>query len=184
MEENITQLPAPEDERDRIWEENHKKITECIGLFLKEKNTTPSISYIVSVTQLNWRTVKKHIQEFSAAPAFKEEAGKYRLMTSEILGKISSHALYGNVKAARLFMELMGMLKTNQVVNNNFINGQTNYIEVNGVKITREVINGLSRLERLQIEDIISASLHNKELEAAMKEESTVQKSESSTTKI
>ncbi len=166
MEEEITLLPSTEGNNDLIWEENHKKITECIRTVLKEKGTMPSISFIVSDTQLNYRTVKKHLAEFSTAPAFKEEVGKYRLMVCAVLNKLSCYAIQGDMKAARLFLELMGMIKTNK----NFVNGQDNYVEVNSVKITDEVINNLNHTEKVMIENVIYASAHNRGLVAEIEE--------------
>jgi hypothetical protein len=146
-----------EDERDRVWEKNHKKITECIRDALRVKKGMPSISYIVQGTGLNRKTVRKHVQEFSTTHAFKEHSGKYKLMVGEIMDTLCSLALSNNIKAARLYMELMGMLKTSQVVNHNFINKQTNYVQVNGIEITEEIIKALSPEELKQIEHILVA---------------------------
>ena len=90
-------LSDPNDERDRMWERNHKKIAECIHDSLKRKDGMPSISHIVLRTKLNRKTVRKHIQEFGTTPAFKEQTDKYKIMAGEIMNHLCYMAFSGNV---------------------------------------------------------------------------------------
>ena len=52
-------------------------------------------------------------------------------------------------------MVLMGMLKSSQVLNQNFINKQTNYVQINGIELTEEKIKSLNKEQLMQIEGIL-----------------------------
>src|SRR5581483_9681031 len=99
----------------------------------------------------------------------KEYTRKYNLMITEILNQVCSQALYGNVKASRLFMELMGLLKTNQVVNNNFINRQNNIVQLNNIQLTDELIKNLNPDQVEQIERIIESEGYTATVKELMK---------------
>jgi hypothetical protein len=150
------EVSTPAEERERLWEENHKKVAGCIAKCLKSKEGLPTINRIAELTGLCRRTISRHIREFDTAPSFREQRMKYVFMISEIMNTLCGMALRQDVRAARLYMELMGMLKTDRVVNNNFINErQTSHVQLNGIDLSEEMISNLSEQEKKQIVAIL-----------------------------
>jgi len=153
-------LADPIDERDRMWERNHKKIAECIRDSLYHQKVMPTVSYIVLHTNLHRNTVRKHLKEFGTTPGFKEQTAKYKVVIGELMNKLGTMGLSGNISAIRLYMELMGMIKTSHIVNQNFVNTQTNYVQINGIELTEEKIKALTKEQLLQIESILNPNIN------------------------
>lgn len=157
-------LPEAERELDaeqsRQWEENHRKITECIHSNMQTKYGTPTVTYIAEKTSLSRPTVRKHLQCFYEQPDFKQHTAIYKLMSTSVLRLLYSQSMYGNVKAARLYMELMGIIKTGRtVVNNNFAGGWKEQLNVNGIELTEELLDSLNPEYKEKIESILKEAV-------------------------
>lgn len=148
-------LPDKTLERNITWEENHLQIIACIKKYILQERRTPSIITIAETTGLSAKTVRKHIKDFSNDPAFEEYTSTFKLMVSDVLREVCAMALRGDIKAARLFLEFMGIVKTNNTINNNIVNTQHNYMQINGIPIDEKLIDKLSIEQCNQIEAIL-----------------------------
>lgn len=124
--ESTTSRPAHEldKEQQHQWDENHKIIMECIHDYMRRHDGVPTLRYIAEQTGLNRKTISKHLNGFMQMPDFKEHTGIYKMMASNVLGHLYSLAMLGEVKAARLYMQLIGIINNNTIVENNFLTGR------------------------------------------------------------
>ena len=99
------------------------------------------------------------MRSFTAQPDFTEHAAIYKLMVTDILRQLYSQSIYGSVKAARLYMEVMGVLKSGMVVNQNFLNASQDKLKINEVAITQEVINKLEPATQERILEMIERNV-------------------------
>jgi hypothetical protein len=149
--------PAQEldSQQSHQWEENHLKIIDCVHKYMQSNYRTPSITFISESTGISRPTVSKHMRSFTAQPDFTEHAAIYKLMVTDILRQLYSQSIYGSVKAARLYMEVMGILKSGMVVNQNFLNGSQDKLKINEVAVTQEVIDKLEPTTRERLLEMI-----------------------------
>jgi hypothetical protein len=77
-------------------------------------------------------------------------------MSDRVLAKVYKYAMNGEVKAARLYFEVMGNLG-NQSGLNSTINTQNNYIQINQTKLSQETIKYLSPEQLNQIEAVLQS---------------------------
>lgn len=146
-------------EQSRQWDENHKAIMDCIHKYMQSNFQTPTIAYVAEKTGLSRPTVRKHIRNFSTQPNFEDHTAIYKFMTTSILRQLYSQAMYGEVRAARLYLELMGVIKNNQVVNNNFIMCKQPTLKLDAVEINEEFIENLSPTVRTKLEDVLKEGI-------------------------
>jgi hypothetical protein len=79
-------------------------------------------------------------------------------MMDEVITRICRMAVYGDLKASRLYLELMGAINgKGTVVNTNIVNG-INAVTVNGHTLSDEMIQGLSKENLNQLEEFIKAA--------------------------
>ena len=143
-------------EQSRQWEENHLKIIDCIRKHMQSKYRTPTVTVIAQETGLSRPTIRKHMREFATEPDFREHANLYKMLTTDVLRLLYAQVTYGNMRAARLYLEIMGVLKYNAVVNNNFLySAPATTPTVNEMEITQELIDSLNDASRDTIVDII-----------------------------
>lgn len=162
MEENKEILQVSSDkpqeldsEQNRVWEENHKKIMECIQEHLSDKRTTPTISHIAETTNLSRVTVSKHIQNIYHAPEYTDHMAIHNFMASGVFEKLAVQAMHGSVSAARLYMQLLGIIKTERTqVNNTLIYGEKK-LKIEDVELTEELINNLDPQYRYKIAELL-----------------------------
>jgi hypothetical protein len=79
-------------------------------------------------------------------------------MTSKILAKLFSFAVQGNVRAAKLYLDAVG----NIVQPATIIENQNNYIQINGLTITQELVEKLPPAQLAQLTATMEAlALHS-----------------------
>ncbi|HXP51556.1 MAG TPA: hypothetical protein VN922_16485 [Bacteroidia bacterium] len=162
MEElnNTEQDPVPtsdEERKELIWEVNHEKITEAMR-YLQRKQVKTTITNIAKLTGLTRKTIYKHLNESAPKPIQKTMGGVNKFMMEEVVEHLCRKACYGDVKAARLYLELMGVIKrSHNTINTNLINN-TNAIMVNGLAFTEEMVQGLSPENLAQLEEFVKAA--------------------------
>jgi predicted transcriptional regulator len=144
-------------ENDSAWEENHDKIVACIRQ-LNSFSGRPTISRIARDTGLTRATIYKHLNEFQTHQVFKGSTKVHRLMMSELMTHLCGSALCGDVKAARLYFEVMGVIKTGKNVNTNILNQNSNAITVNGNVFTEEMVHNLSPENLSELEKFVKAA--------------------------
>jgi len=148
-------------EQSRQWDENHQKIMQCIHRYMQSNYGTPTITFIAEKVGLSRLTVRRHMQNFHEQPNFKEHTAMYKLMATSVLRQLYSQCMYGNVKASRLYMELMGVIQTGRTtVNNNFVGGwKEEQLKLNEVEITEELIDNLKPEYKTKIESLLKEAI-------------------------
>lgn len=149
------------DTKNQLWESNHCEITKAISDFILHYGKMPTKNQIAAETGLSRQTIHKHLKDYSTHPIYAEEMQKFRFMADSVLSKVYKMAVSGdsdNVRAARLYFEVVGCLGGHNAMNTT-INTQNNYIQINQTKFTQETIKQLSAEQVSQIEDILKHAL-------------------------
>ena len=146
----------PESVKNNIWENNHLKITGGITNLMNENGIMPCKSQLAEKTGLSPQTINKHLKEYSSNPQFIGQEEQFRFMKERILARVFHFALHGDMKAAKLFLEIINN-QGEQKPPNTLIQNQTNYIQINGTILSQELIKQLSPEQLSQIESIIKA---------------------------
>ena len=141
--------------RNQLWEHNHYKITAGISRLMEENGNMPTKNQIATEVGLSRQTISKHLKEYQTHPLFVEERMKFKFMADNVLAKVYNIAVScGDIKAARLYFEVMGYLG-NQPGQNNTFNTQNNFIHINQFKLTQESIKQLAPQQIDQIEGVL-----------------------------
>ena len=144
-----------DDERNITWETNHQKIISAISKSLRAYMVSPpTVTDISKMTGLSRKTVYMHLNEYSDNPVYAKRTEMFGAMKFDVMMRMCSAALAGDIKAARLYLELTGSLKPENKINNNFISNSSN-IQVNGITLNQQVLQNLSPGQLKQIEEII-----------------------------
>jgi DNA-binding phage protein len=143
-----------DDTKNQLWESNHIVILNTISIFMQDYARMPSVVEIATKTGLSRQTVNKHLDSFKSHPLHKQQIERFRLMSSAVLAKVYQHAMSGNIKAARLYFSVMGMLD-NDETNKTQIENQNNYIQINGMVLSQEAVKQLQPEQLKTIESIL-----------------------------
>ncbi len=139
------------------WEMNHEKILRTIRN-IQSMGFKPSITSIAFEAGLSRTTVYKHLQEDTLLPVYKTYTQMHKFMLNDVLMEITEKACRGDVKAARLYFEIMGIIKrVNTVIDTDRLQGNDT-IAVNGHKLTDEMVKKLSPENLLQLEEFIKTA--------------------------
>ncbi len=147
-----------DDCKNQLWEYNHNQITYAISTLIQESNRMPSKNEIALKAELSRQTVHKHLQEYLSHPLYLQHIEQFRFLTSKVLAKVFHFAVNGNMKAARLYFDVMGNLN-GQLTNKTSIQNQNNYIQINGVILNQEVVKRLNTEQLNTIETILKTAL-------------------------
>jgi hypothetical protein len=140
-------------EQSLNWEKNHKKILAYVREYMRMENQTPTVADIADKTGISRPTVYKHLQSFSSTAEFAGHASIFKVMVTDVVRLLYRQCCNGNIHAARLYLETMGVLKTGKTVNNNFIN--RNSLKVNDIELNEDVLQTLNEEQLKQIEEIV-----------------------------
>jgi len=160
---NMLQDLAPfikdENLNNDIWNTNHEQINQAIANFLQKYGTMPSSNRIAKETGLTRVTVTRHLKEYREHPQYAERVDNYRFMKSDVMAKVLAQAVEGDLKAAKLYFELLDRdMKPSEISNRKPIN-QNNFIQINGVVISQETLEHIEPEQLKQIETIFRTSL-------------------------
>ena len=97
-------------ERNRTWESNHITITKAMAKLVRKYERVPYTTEIAEMTGLSRKTVHLHQKEFGKEKLIREEVGQFRFMANRVLGKLMELSMDGNVRAAKLSLEIMGVI--------------------------------------------------------------------------
>jgi hypothetical protein len=143
-----------DDFKNKRWQSNHINITNSISKLMKDYGRMPSVVEISNEAQLSRQTVNRHMKEYSTDHLFAEELNKFKFMSTKVLAKVFSFAVNGDVKAAKLYFEMVGGIGI-KADNTTFVQNQlNNFIVVNGMVIKQGAIKKLNPQQLIQIEDI------------------------------
>ncbi|MBI2721964.1 MAG: hypothetical protein HYX39_07300 [Bacteroidetes bacterium] len=154
--------------KNQLWEINHTNITCAIATLIQEYGRMPVATEIATTTNLSRQTVHKHLKEYSNHPLFLEQMAVTQFMTSKVLAKVFHFAVNGDMQAAKLYLNAMGVFNQTQsnkgltVVaefgssqNNTLIQKQNNFIQINNTVLSEDIINQLNPDQLKQIEEIV-----------------------------
>ena len=140
-----------EDVRNTTYEANHIIITSCIHNFLLEYRRFPTMSMIQKKTKLSRQTVYNHLKYGINSKHNKLVKGANEIMSLNALSKLYLIGIEDrNVNALKHFIQLSGIVSTNQTTNVN------NYIQTNNLRISNEDFNNLPSEIILEVEQFIS----------------------------
>lgn len=144
------------DTRNQLWEANHYWITNSISKHIEEYGKMPTKNEIAKDTGLSRQTVHKHLRKFNEHPMYAEQIQQFKFAADWVLAKVIKMAVagQGNVKAARLYFEVMGYLNNGQSSGNTLIKNQNNYIQINGMILSQDKIQSLKPEQIKLIEEI------------------------------
>jgi len=142
----IAPVMAPEFKGD-IWEYNQLVITEAIGDYMRQYGIMPTASHIADETGLCRQTVATHLKEYKRRPEFAAQADQFKFMAPQVLANVFKFAVRGDMRAAKLYFEMIGT-KNPDVTHNN-------YIQINNTILSQENLTRLTTEQLNQIEGII-----------------------------
>ena len=126
---------------------------------IEETGKMPTKNEIASKTGLSRQTVFKHLKEYDSNPLYSNQIQQFRFMADRVLAKVIKMAVAGegNIKAARLYFDVMGSSFNGQSPNNTLIQNQNNYIQINGTVLSQETLKQLSPEQLNQIEKVLKS---------------------------
>lgn len=142
----------PEKKRNQIWEINHNNITNAITDYVQTCGGMPTKTRIAEYTGLSRQTVDKHLKEFQTSPLFKEIDEQFKFMIPKVMAEVLRQAINGDIRAAKLFLEVSGGNRTKTRIKN-----QNNFIQINGIELTEEKISKLKPEQLEAIEAVLQS---------------------------
>ena len=147
-------LIIPASTKSDIWQCNHSLINSAVSNYMRKNGVMPAKSAIARETGLSRQTVAKHFAAYKRHPEFTSEMEQFKFMAPNVLANVFKHALNGDMRAARLYFEMVGAPNKQQA--NTVINEQNNYIQINNTILSQENLKQLSAEQLNQIENIIT----------------------------
>lgn len=145
------------DGKNILWEHNHTNINWAISNLIQEFGRMPNKTEIAQKTGLSRQTIHKHLKEYADHPQFIEQKEQFNFMTSKVLASVFQFAINGDIAAAKLYFNVMGIL--NGKHNNTLIQNNNNFIQINGTVLSQEKIQNLSTEQLEAIETVLKSNL-------------------------
>ena len=136
-----------------IWERNHMLISNAIANFMRQNAVMPTKSDIAQQTGLSRQTIAKHFKEYKTQPEFAAEMEQFKFMSHKILANVFKHASNGDMRAAKLYFEMVGAIDKQPAAT--VVTAQNNYIQINNTILSQENIKQLTAEQLQQIENIV-----------------------------
>ena len=137
-----------------IWEHNHAVISSAIAGYIQQYGSMPNKSTIADQTGISRATVGKHIAAYKNHPEFTAQMEQFQFIAPKVLANVFKYALKGDMKAARLYFEMVGA--PNQQANHKVTGTQNNYIQINNTILSQDNLKQLSTEQLNQIESIVN----------------------------
>ncbi|WP_223560206.1 hypothetical protein [Chryseobacterium lathyri] len=160
-----------DDTKNQMWEQNHINIMWAITSHIKENGRMPTKTEIASKTELSRQTVHKHLTDYKNSAYYSEFQTHFHVMQSKVMTTVFQHAINGDMKAAKLYLECVGALKNissgsnqNNLNNNTLIQNQNNFIQIGATILNQEIIEQMSPEQLGTIEGILK-TIEVKEVE-------------------
>ncbi|WP_158994301.1 hypothetical protein [Mucilaginibacter sp. L196] len=144
--------------KNQLWESNHLTITVAISKLMQDYGCMPTKNNLAAETGLSRVTINKHIRGYNSHPLYLKELEQFRFMSSKILAKVFKYAVNGDMKAARLYFDMIGS-RNEQSGNGTHIQQQNNFIQINETVLSQENIKQLNPEQLAQIEGVIKLTL-------------------------
>jgi predicted transcriptional regulator len=137
-----------------IWERNHMMISNAIANFMRQNAVMPTKNDIAQETGLSRQTVAKHFKEYKTQPEFAAEMEQFKFMSHKILANVFKHASNGDMRAAKLYFEMVGAIDKQPA--STVVTAQNNYIQINNTILSQENVKSLTAAQLQQIENIVT----------------------------
>lgn len=137
-----------------IWERNHMMISTAIANFMRQNAVMPTKSDIAQQTGLSRQTIAKHFKEYKTQPEFAAEMEQFKFMSHKILANVFKHASNGDMRAAKLYFEMVGAIDKQPAAT--VVTAQNNYIQINNTILSQENVKSLTAAQLQQIENIVT----------------------------
>lgn len=149
------ELITSETTKNQLWEINHTNITCAISNLMQEYGRMPSKTEIATRTELSRQTIHKHLKEYKTHSQYLIQNEQFAFMTDKVLAKVFQFAVNGDIGAAKLFFNIVGLNNSSQQINNTMIQNQNNYIQINGVVLSQDTISKLNEEQLRNVEELI-----------------------------
>jgi DNA-binding protein Fis len=136
--------------RNEIWELNHIKIIQEITSCIEQYGRMPTKLELASLVGLSRQTLHKHLKEYKDNPLYNQHIDQFQFMSQKLLAKMFQFAIKGDVKAGRLYFDMVGHLGPQKVKN------QTNYIQVNNLIIREDELKALTSDQLSKLESVLT----------------------------
>jgi hypothetical protein len=146
----------PAETKNCLWEYNHALIKNAIDKHMRQYAVMPTKSALAEAAGLSRQTINKHIAEHKQHPEYMAEMEQFKLMGNNVLANVFNAAGKGDMRAARLYFEMIGTLNKNAA--GTVVNKQNNYIQINNTILSQESLQQLSAEQLAQIESIVMNS--------------------------
>jgi hypothetical protein len=140
--------------KNKVWEHNHVRIRNAIAGLMRRNGTMPPQNVIAEETGLSRQTIAKHFAAYKSHPDYLAEVERFKFMSNNILANVFKFASNGDMRAARLYFEMVGALQKQPA--NTVVNEQNNYIQINNTILSQENLKQLSPEQLNQIEQIVT----------------------------
>jgi hypothetical protein len=150
-------LIVPANTKSDIWEHNHALINNAVSRYMRENGVMPAQNVIARQTGLSRQTVAKHFAAYKRHPEYTAQMEQFKFMASNVLSNVFKYALNGDMRAARLYFEMVGATNK-QSRTCGIINEQNNYIQINNTILSQENLKRLSTEQLAQMESIITGN--------------------------
>ncbi|MFP3599426.1 hypothetical protein [Chryseobacterium sp. SIMBA_029] len=145
--------------KNEIWEHNHINIMWGISVLIKENGRMPTKTEIAGKTKISRQTIYKHLKNYKNNPFNAEFQEQFAIMYPKLMASVFQYALKGDMRAAKLYLESIGALKTpssgSNGNTNTLIQNQNNYIQINGKVLSQETVKNLNPEQLNTIEGIL-----------------------------
>jgi predicted transcriptional regulator len=140
--------------KNDIWERNHMQISNAIANHIREYGVMPTKNDLAQETGISRQTVAKHIKEYKEHPEFAAQMEQFKFMSHKILANVFKHASDGDMKAAKLFFDMVGAANKQPAAT--VVTAQNNYIQINNTILSQENLKNLTAAQLQQIENIVT----------------------------
>jgi len=112
-----TEKPTKENKQaespgNETWEANHSLIINAMIQIIRQEERMPTKSEIARLTGLSRPTVIKHLKEFKTNALAETQTEMLHAMGSKVVATVLQIATTGDMKAAHLALEMMGIAKS------------------------------------------------------------------------
>ena len=135
--------------KNHTWQKNHLKIIASISNLMQEKNRMPTNTEISIAAGLSEETTYKHLREFKEHDLARHEADKFQIMKDRVLTTVFNLGVQGDIRACKVYLDYFSTSKQQPELS------QTNYIQINNLKITPEELERLPPATLQKIETLI-----------------------------
>lgn len=158
LTDKIAHLVEFNDKRQQeIWEENHALIMNFIRDWAHRYHTVPSKTEIAIRLGMSRKTVTKHLTDYKENQKYRDRQEAEAFMLDAIKDSVAASALNGDMRAAKLYWDI-SVKQTGNTGNekgHTYINNQHNYLQLNGIVLTQELIASLSPVQLAKIEEVL-----------------------------